>query len=57
MHLIFENVIKNLVLLWTGKFKGLDEGNGSYEFHPKVWEAIGAATAASGSSIPLAFGA
>jgi Transposase family tnp2. len=57
MHLIFENVMKNLVLLWTGKFKGLDEGNGSYEFCPKVWEAIGAATASSGSSIPLAFGA
>jgi hypothetical protein len=57
MHLIFENVIKNLVLLWTGNFKGLDEGSGSYEFNPKVWEAIGAATAASGSSIPLAFGA
>ena len=57
MHLIFENVIKNLVLLWAGKFKGLDEGNGSYQLHPKVWEAIGAATAASGSSIPLAFDA
>lgn len=57
MHLVFENVIKNLVLLWTGKFKGLDEGSGSYELAPKIWEAIGAATAASGSSIPLAFGA
>jgi hypothetical protein len=57
MHLIFENVMKNLVLLWTGKFKGLDEGNGSYVLAPKVWDAIGAATAASGSSIPLAFGA
>jgi hypothetical protein len=57
MHLIFENVIKNLVLLWTGKFKNLDEGNGSYELNPKIWEAIGAATASSGPSIPLAFGA
>ncbi|KAF5342809.1 hypothetical protein D9758_013364 [Tetrapyrgos nigripes] len=27
MHLIFENVMKNLVLLWTGNFKGLDEGS------------------------------
>lgn len=57
MHLIFENVIKNLVLLWTGHFKDLDEGTGSYELNKGVWEAIGAATAASGSTIPLAFGA
>lgn len=57
MHLIFENVIKNLILLWTGEFKGLDEGTGSYHLQRKVWEAIGAATAASGSTIPGAFGA
>lgn len=57
MHLIFENVIKNLILLWTGQFKNLDEGNGEYELMPKVWEAVGAATAACGSSIPSAFGA
>jgi hypothetical protein len=57
MHLVYEGVIKNLVMLWTGNFKGLDEGNGSYELSPKVWEAIGRATAASGSTIPLSFGA
>ncbi|KAJ6592451.1 hypothetical protein B0H19DRAFT_1204792 [Mycena capillaripes] len=57
MHLIFENVIKNLVLLWTGNYKGLDEGTGDYEIHTSVWEAIGAATAAGGSTIPTAFGA
>ncbi|KAF8828176.1 hypothetical protein HHX47_DHR4000610 [Lentinula edodes] len=47
MHLLFENVIKNLVLLWTGKYKELDEGSGEYEFPKGVWEAIGVATAAS----------
>lgn len=57
MHLIFENLIKNLILLWTGQFKGLNEGSGSYELNPGVWEAIGAATAASGSTVPGAFGA
>jgi hypothetical protein len=57
MHLIFENVMKNLILLWTGEFKGLDEGTGQYHLMPKVWEAIGTATAASGSIIPSAFGA
>ena len=53
MHLIYENLLKNLISLWTG----LDEGSGSYEFNPKVWEAIGAASAAAGSTVPGAFGA
>ena len=57
MHLIFENVMKNLILLWTGEFKGLDEGTGQYHLMPKVWEAVGTTTAASGPTIPSAFGA
>lgn len=56
MHLIYKNVLKNLVLLWTGDYKGLNEGSESYKFNPGVWDAIGAATAASGSLIPGAFG-
>ncbi|GBE87125.1 hypothetical protein SCP_1003720 [Sparassis crispa] len=56
MHLIWENVIKNLVLLWTGEFKGLDEGNEEYQLHPDMWTAISATTAAAGSTIPSAFG-
>ncbi|KAF8955921.1 hypothetical protein BDZ97DRAFT_1854368 [Flammula alnicola] len=55
MHLIWENLIKNLVLLWTGRFKGLDEGCESYELGPGVWEAIGEATKASGSTIPSSY--
>ena len=57
MHLIWENLIPNLVLLWTGGFNGLDEGSGEYQFEKGVWEAIGMATAAAGSTIPSAFGA
>ncbi|KAI0054434.1 hypothetical protein BV25DRAFT_1817076 [Artomyces pyxidatus] len=57
MHLVWENTIKNLVLLWTGSFKGLDEGTGSYHLSPSVWDAIGLATASSGSTIPSAYGA
>ena len=57
MHLVFENLIKNLVLLWTGYFKDLDEGSGEYVISPSVWEAIGQATAVSGSTIPSAYGA
>ena len=55
MHLIWENLLPNLVLLWTGKFKGLDEGHESYELGPGVWEAIREATKASGSTIPAAY--
>lgn len=57
MHLIYENVLKNLILLWTGGFKGIDEGTGSYQLMPSVWEAVGKATAASGPTIPSTFGA
>ncbi|KAI0062793.1 hypothetical protein BV25DRAFT_1803535 [Artomyces pyxidatus] len=58
MHLIWENTIKNLVLLWTGDdFKGLDEGTGSYRLQKSVWDAIGLATASSGSTIPGLYGA
>ena len=47
MHLVFENLIKNLVLLWTGHFKDLDQGTGDYVLSPQVWEAISEATATS----------
>ncbi|KAF8955507.1 hypothetical protein BDZ97DRAFT_1663982 [Flammula alnicola] len=56
MHLIWENLVKNLVLHWTGEFKGLDEGTESYQLEDKVWEAIGEATAKSGSTIPSSYG-
>jgi hypothetical protein len=56
MHLIWENLIPNLILLWTGGFKGLDEGVGEQQFLPKVWEVIGTATASAGSTIPSTFG-
>ncbi len=56
MHLVFENVLMLLTLLWTGQFKGLDEGMGSYHFNGDIWDAIGAAMAASGLTILGAFG-
>jgi hypothetical protein len=57
MHLFWENLVKNLVLLWTGNFKGLDDGRESYQLSQSIWEAIGEATATSGSTIPSAYGA
>ena len=57
MHLVWENTIKNLVLHWTGEFKGLGDGVEEYELSADVWKAIGQATAAAGKTIPAAFGA
>jgi hypothetical protein len=56
MHLIWENVVKNLILLWTGHYKGLDQGTEQYELSKAIWEAIGKATRALVSSIPSAYG-
>jgi hypothetical protein len=56
MHLIWENLIPNLVLLWTDGFKGLDQGSERYSLQKTVWDAVGQATAASGSTIPSAYG-
>lgn len=56
MHLIWENVMKNLMLLWSGDYKGLDTGRESYSFPTALWEAIGLASAESGSTVPSALG-
>ncbi|KDQ52461.1 hypothetical protein JAAARDRAFT_138848 [Jaapia argillacea MUCL 33604] len=56
MHLIWENLIKNLIALWTGEFKDLDQGREQYELTTAVWEGIGAATMQSGSTIPYVYG-
>lgn len=56
MHLIWENVVKNLILHWTGEFKGLDSGNESYQLSSAIWEAVGEKTVAAGSTIPSAYG-
>ncbi|KAL0056826.1 hypothetical protein AAF712_016563 [Marasmius tenuissimus] len=57
MHLVFENNAKNLIGLWTGTYKDLDEGNGEYQFEAGTWETIGKETLAAGKHIPSAFGA
>ena len=56
MHLVFENLIPNLALLWSGNFKGFDK-NQPFVFSKTVWEAIGATTAASCSTMPSSYGA
>jgi hypothetical protein len=56
MHLIWTNLIPNLILLWTGKFKDLDHDGEDYLLAPAVWDAIGKATSDAGKTIPAAFG-
>ncbi|KAJ8091123.1 hypothetical protein PM082_024604 [Marasmius tenuissimus] len=56
MHLVFENNAKNLISLWTGTYKDLDEGSGEYEFKAGIWETVGKETLAAGKHIPSAFG-
>ncbi|KAI0694856.1 hypothetical protein C8Q76DRAFT_634372 [Earliella scabrosa] len=56
MHLIWENLIPNLISLWTGTFKGLDVGTHSYQLAGSVWEAVGKATSCSADTIPSIFG-
>ena len=57
MHLIFENLVPNLIRHYMGDFKGLNAGTESYELPKSVWDAIGDAAARSGDTIPSDFGA
>lgn len=57
MHLIFENLIPNLIHHYTGDFKDLNCGTEDYQLLKSVWEAICEAGAKSGNTIPSCFGA
>jgi hypothetical protein len=56
MHHIWENLIPHLILLWTGKFKGLDKDVVEYQLNLKVWKAIREVIMAAGSIISSVFG-
>lgn len=55
IHLIWQNLIPNLIDFWTGKFKGLNHENKGYFINKHIWDEIGAATAACGVTILAAF--
>ena len=55
MHLLFENVVKNLVNLWMGKFKGLDAGKEDYIIPAAIWKVIGQETVDAMKDIPATF--
>ena len=56
MHLIWCNLILNIILMWTRQFKDLDHDNQDYILLLTVWEAIGEAIYNAGKTIPVTFG-
>lgn len=57
MHLIFENLVPNLVGHYTGNFKGLDAGTEDYIIPADIWSEVCKISSASGDTIPSQFGA
>lgn len=55
MHLIHEDLVPYLIKHWTGEFKGLDSGSGTYRISTTDWVSIGIETAQLNSTIPCAF--
>lgn len=55
LHLFAENLIPNLLDIWTGRFKGMDTGTGDYELDPGTWTRIGAETVEATRTIPSQF--
>jgi hypothetical protein len=56
MHMIWQNLIPQLIELWTGEFNNLDNGLENYQIEPDVWDALCDACKPSGCTIPSAFG-
>ena len=56
MHLVFENLLPNLALLWSGNFKTLNQDQ-PFVLDQHVWEDVGALAAASKSTLPSCYGA
>jgi hypothetical protein len=56
MHLIWTNLIPNLILFWAEKFKDISHHDEGYVLVPTAWEAIGEATVNARKTIPALFG-
>jgi hypothetical protein len=56
MHLVWENLILNLVLFWSGHYERIDEGQ-PYVLNPDIWQVVGATLAKATKMIPSSFGA
>jgi hypothetical protein len=54
MHLIWENLLPNMMQHWQGTFKTF--GEGPYTVSDDDWKAAGRASEAAGATLPSAFG-
>ena len=55
LHLFCENVIPNLVRLWSGTFKGIGPGEEDYEIPKRIWDQIGDETERAVKDIPASY--
>ncbi|CAE6451722.1 unnamed protein product [Rhizoctonia solani] len=55
MHLLFENLVPNMINHWFGTFKALDEGAGNYTIPLEGCIKIGRLTAKAARTTPSAF--
>lgn len=55
VHMFFENLFPNMVMMWKGTYRGLNSGAQKYIIVDSNWEKIGAETAACVSHIPSEF--
>lgn len=56
MHMIWINLIPQLVDLWTNNFNALDAGAENYLIGPQLWNDLGGICESSGDTIPSSFG-
>lgn len=55
LHLFAENLVPNMLDIWTGRFKGQDEGSGEYLIDAESWSQIGQETEEAVKDIPSSF--
>ncbi|KAF8596474.1 hypothetical protein BDV93DRAFT_419052, partial [Ceratobasidium sp. AG-I] len=55
MHLIFENLVPNMLMHWKGTFKWLDHAEDMYRMDEDAWAVIGQLTEQATRTIPSQF--
>ncbi|CAE7062528.1 unnamed protein product [Rhizoctonia solani] len=55
MHLLFENLVPNMIKHWIGKFKELDQGSGTYQMEQPAWKEVGLRTVEARRTTPSFF--
>ena len=56
MHVAWENTMTTLTTLWSGNYKGLDEGKRKYRIEKAAWKEVGSRGEAASSTIPSTYG-